>query len=151
MGQKQCSVCTAPADVRDAIEAKIRARTKYRSLAAESGVAKTILHRHATKHMPQLALERHLADRNIAADIACGRSRLLIHYETQTSYMDWYRWKIIDGEPLESDVIVEITYEQHASVKNPRAMMSNEEKIAYDAAKEKARFAADAIEDTPKN
>jgi hypothetical protein len=79
---------------------------------------------------------------------------MLIHYTGQTSYMDWHRWKIIDGEPLETDLIVEITYEKAVNAQtasNPRAMMSTEEKVAYDAAQEKARLAADTIEDTPQN
>jgi hypothetical protein len=58
---KVCSVCSAPKEMREALETRRRAGGKsgeYRVLARESGFSATALHRHMTRHMTRSVLEK---------------------------------------------------------------------------------------------
>lgn len=58
-----CLVCKLPPETREAIEAAIRKKEKYRDLEARTGISKSCLHRHAHKHMAREIIEAHRAGR----------------------------------------------------------------------------------------
>jgi hypothetical protein len=58
---KVCSICSAPREVREAIETRRKAGGKgseYREIAKESGYGYTAIWRHCTRHLTKSVLER---------------------------------------------------------------------------------------------
>jgi hypothetical protein len=57
---QSCSVCSlADANILDAINKAIREKKKFRDLAAQTGISKSTLQRHAAKCLPLEILARH--------------------------------------------------------------------------------------------
>src|SRR6266403_1341268 len=53
-----CSVCNAQPEVLEAVNAAIRAKEKFRDLAARTAFSRAALHRHASKCIPRHILTR---------------------------------------------------------------------------------------------
>jgi hypothetical protein len=56
-----CTVCKAPPEVLEAINAAIRKREKFRDLAARTAFSRATLHRHSQKCLQRAALAEHKA------------------------------------------------------------------------------------------
>jgi hypothetical protein len=113
---QSCSVCALPADTLDAINSKIRAKAKFRALAAETGLSKSTLQRHASRCLPRETIAAHKSN---AFNPATGRVFVLWPGE-EFQAQDQFR---------AGDILLQVSFEQTrvAHYGNPRAAPYSDE------------------------
>jgi hypothetical protein len=116
MGRKSCKVCSLDPAARNAIEAEIQKKTRYRDIEQMCGVSRSVLNKHALQC---------LAVRAMAATkkISFKNRRLICHRLATDS--DPESWDVFGGDEItrdqlqQTDIVITIVYEPIAVPKNP--------------------------------
>jgi hypothetical protein len=132
MPNKACSVCSAPAPVRDEIDRALRQREKLRDLQVRTGFSRSALSRHGRRH---LGREAHLYRRfDVATD------RLIIRWPEmdfgeiqERAHLEIFCGRqITEGELRANDFVLAVEFEKFLP-RNPAAVAAWRGNKASDA------------------
>lgn len=116
MGNKKtCSICTAPAEVQDAVNAALSKNTKLRDLAAQSRFSKSALHRHSQRCLARQVLTQHRT-----AKFNERRDLIFVEFPGQPPILQTPERPLgFEGvmriTPAPNDLIIKVTFEQPAT------------------------------------
>ena len=162
MNTKQiCSVCSAPVEVQQAVNAALANRTKMRDIALAVGISKSSIHRHSQKCVTRTALNQYRGKREKQLGKTVVKwpdgTYTLLHIAADIHVLD-RRLDINAPIPIDPktlgrfDAVVEVIYEQRP-IRNSQALTRpvQEQAISEDEASKAAAVVAVVEQPTPES
>jgi hypothetical protein len=106
-----CSICSAPADVRAAVNEALARREKFLDLAARTGFSKSALHRHSQRCVPREILSRYKNQRTPPAP-----ERELVRWPDGRIFVWRTQQPVAPDEVRPNDIVFSVAYNRTAKL-----------------------------------